>query len=147
MARWWVLVVAVAVAMAVAQAKGGAVNIETTFMPSSCDVKAKNGDQLKVHYRGLLLDGMQFDASYDRGQPLPVKLGARQVIVGWEEGLQGMCLGEKRTLTIPPEKGYGDRGAGNVIPPGATLIFQTELVGVNSHTYTPAAAAAAAEDL
>jgi FKBP-type peptidyl-prolyl cis-trans isomerase len=134
---WWTAVLAVVLAAvaAVAVAAAGQVKIETTFTPSSCAHVAKNGDKLKVHYRGKLTNGKQFDASYDRGQPLPLTLGARQVIVGWEEGLQGMCLGEKRTLTIPPEKGYGSRGAGSVIPPDATLIFETELVAIGEHTY------------
>eukprot|EP00892_Ulva_mutabilis_P005016 jgi/Ulvmu1/2887/UM146_0029.1 len=105
-------------------------NIETTYMPSTCDRKAAPGDQVKVHYSGKLADGTKFDASYDRGQPLPFKLGAGQVISGWDQGIQGMCEGEKRTLTIPPELGYGDAGAGGVIPPKATLIFETELVAI-----------------
>jgi FKBP-type peptidyl-prolyl cis-trans isomerase len=68
---------------------------------------------------------------YDRGQPLPVKLGSGQVIKGWDQGVEGMCVGEKRTLTIPPELAYGDSGAGGVIPPKATLVFKTELMGIN----------------
>ena len=131
-----VVVLLAAAVAAVAAAAAGEVQIETTFMPSTCATRAKNGDKLQVHYRGKLVDGKQFDASYDRGQPLPVTLGSRQVIVGWEEGLVGMCLGEKRTLVIPPEKGYGKRGAGNVIPPDATLIFETELVSINGAKYT-----------
>lgn len=136
--RWWAACVAVLllVAAGAAVAHADEVVIETTFMPDECTVKAKNGDNLQVHYRGKLTSGKQFDASYDRNQPLPVRLGSRQVITGWEEGLQGMCLGEKRTLTIPPSKGYGSRGVPNIIPPDATLIFETELVAVNGQTYT-----------
>ena len=85
---------------------------------------------MQVHYTGTLEDGKKFDSSYDRNQPLPFKLGSGQVIKGWEQGLVGACVGEKRTLVIPPELGYGDRGAGGVIPGGATLIFETELVEV-----------------
>lgn len=67
---------------------------------------------------------------YDRNSPLPFKLGSGQVIKGWDQGVEGMCVGEKRKLTIPPELAYGDRGAGSVIPPKATLIFETELMAI-----------------
>ncbi|KAM0276201.1 hypothetical protein ACHAQH_007008 [Verticillium albo-atrum] len=96
-----------------------------------CDRKTVKGDRISVHYRGSLQDGgKEFDASYNRGQPFNVKIGAGQVIKGWEEGLLDMCIGEKRTLTIPPEMGYGPRGMGP-IPGGATLIFETELMGID----------------
>lgn len=92
-----------------------------------------------MHYRGTLQDtGVEFDASYNRNQPLNFKLGSGQVIKGWDEGLQGMCIGDKRTLTIQPEFGYGDRGVGP-IPGGATLVFETELVKINGKG-APAAA-------
>lgn len=84
-----------------------------------------------MHYRGTLEDGKQFDASYERNQPFDFRLGAGQVIAGWDQGLTGMCVGEKRKLTIPPELGYGSRGAGGVIPPNAVLIFETELLAIN----------------
>lgn len=92
---------------------------------------AKNGDVLLVHYVGTLKDGKKFDSSYDRNQPFRFKLGHDQVIQGWHEGLVGMKKGGKRRLTIPPELGYGARGAGGVIPPNATLIFEVELVDIN----------------
>ncbi|KAJ9246002.1 hypothetical protein DTO027B5_8412 [Paecilomyces variotii] len=96
-----------------------------------CKRKTVQGDTVHMHYRGTLAsDGSQFDASYDRGTPLTFKLGTGRVIKGWDQGLLDMCIGEKRTLTIPPEYGYGDRGIGP-IPGGSTLIFETELVGID----------------
>jgi len=95
-----------------------------------CERKTQKGDRVSMHYRGTLADGgKKFDASYDRNQPLTFKLGSGQVIKGWDQGLLDMCIGEKRTLTIPPELGYGQRGIGP-IPGGATLVFETELVGI-----------------
>lgn len=92
------------------------------------------GDNIDVHYRGTLESGKQFDASYDRGSPLNFTVGNGQVIKGWDEGLLGMKIGEKRTLTIAPELGYGARGIGGVIPGNATLIFETELVSIKGVT-------------
>ncbi|KZT22596.1 hypothetical protein NEOLEDRAFT_1217656 [Neolentinus lepideus HHB14362 ss-1] len=107
--------------------------IETTYAPESCPVKARKGDKIKVHYTGTLFDGgNKFDSSYDRGQPLPLTLGVGQVIKGWDEGLVGMCEGEKRILTIPSNKAYGSRGFGSVIPPNSALVFETEMVSIDS---------------
>ncbi|KIK98471.1 hypothetical protein PAXRUDRAFT_31152 [Paxillus rubicundulus Ve08.2h10] len=104
--------------------------IETTFMPEDCPVKAEKGDTISVHYTGTLFDGgKKFDSSLDRGQPLSFKLGVGQVIRGWDDGLLGACVGEKRTLTIPASLAYGSRGAGGAIPPNSALIFTTELMG------------------
>ncbi|TDZ17824.1 FK506-binding protein 2 [Colletotrichum orbiculare MAFF 240422] len=96
-----------------------------------CERKTKNGDKVNMHYRGTLQStGAKFDASYDRGTPFSFKLGSGQVIKGWDQGLLDMCIGEKRTLTIPPELGYGNRGMGP-IPAGSTLVFETELIGID----------------
>ncbi len=103
--------------------------IETT-QEGTGERVVKSGDTISVHYTGRLTDGTKFDSSVDRGTPFTFTIGSGQVIKGWDEGLLGMKVGEKRTLTIPADKGYGATGAGGVIPPNATLIFETELVSI-----------------
>ncbi len=120
---------------------------EVEIMPGLMMRKLRNGygraavagDYASVHYTGWLYDedapggrGTKFDSSVDRGQPFQFTLGEGRVIRGWDEGVVGMIIGEKRELRIAPELGYGDRGAGAVIPPGATLLFEVELLGLES---------------
>ncbi|GFR45761.1 hypothetical protein Agub_g7176 [Astrephomene gubernaculifera] len=102
------------------------VKIGVKHRPEKCETKAKNGDYVGVHYIGKLTDGTEFDNSYKRSEPIEFQLGYGQVIAGWEQGILGMCPGEKRRLHIPPHLGYGDGGMGP-IPGGATLVFDVEL--------------------
>ena len=94
--------------------------------------EAKNGNLVEVNYTGKLADGKVFDSSIPRGQPIPFTLGIGQVIPGWDQGILGMKVGGKRTLTIPPNLGYGANGYPPVIPPNATLYFDVELVSVKA---------------
>ena len=92
---------------------------------------AKPGDRVRVHYVGKLMDGTQFDSSRDRGQPFDFPLGGGQVIPGWDRGVVGMRVGGLRKLIVPPDLGYGAQGAGDKIPPNATLVFTIELLAIN----------------
>ena len=102
--------------------------IEDLTMGTGAEAQA--GQSVDVHYTGWLTDGTKFDSSVDRGRPFSFVLGAGRVIKGWDQGVAGMKVGGKRKLTIPPDLGYGARGAGGVIPPNATLVFEVELLAV-----------------
>ena len=88
-----------------------------------------------MHYGGFLMDGTKFDSSFDRRKPFTFELGVGQVIPGWDEGLQGVCKGDERHLVVPSHLAYGERGAGDVIPPGATLLFDVVIVDVEQVSY------------
>jgi len=104
--------------------------IEVLEKPTRCQQTSQRGQQLSMLYKGMLTNGKVFDSSLDRRNPFMFKVGVGQVIKGWDQGLIDMCVGEKRRLTIPPHLAYGDRGAGSDIPPGATLVFETELIRI-----------------
>ncbi|XP_020088957.1 peptidyl-prolyl cis-trans isomerase FKBP15-1 [Ananas comosus] len=131
------IVLIAAIALFVSAKKSGDVTelqIGVKYKPETCSIQAHKGDRIKVHYRGTLTDGKVFDSSFERGDPIEFELGSGQVIKGWDQGLLGMCIGEKRKLKIPAKLGYGTQGSPPSIPGGATLIFDTELVAINGKT-------------
>ncbi|CAA7023724.1 unnamed protein product [Microthlaspi erraticum] len=130
----FVLLSALTLAYAKISADVKELQIGVKFKPQKCDIQAHTGDKIGVHYKGMLTDGSVFDSSYDRGDPIEFKLGAGEVIPGWDQGLLGACVGEKRKLKIPSKLGYGDSGSPPKIPGGSTLIFETEVVSVNGVT-------------
>ena len=106
-------------------------DLEVTDVTTGDGDEAVAGKTVRVHYVGVAHStGEEFDASYNRGEPLSFRLGSGQVIAGWDQGVQGMKVGGRRKLVIPPHLGYGDRGAGGVIKPGETLIFVVDLLDV-----------------
>jgi len=108
----------------------GDLKMQVTHSPGRCGKIARAGDQLTMHYTGKLSSGRKFDSSVDRNKPFQFTLGVGQVIAGWDEGLSGMCVGEKRTLVIPPDLAYGEQGVGAVIPPCSVLVFDVELLEI-----------------
>ncbi|KAI0207968.1 Peptidyl-prolyl cis-trans isomerase FKBP2 [Lamellibrachia satsuma] len=106
------------------------IGIKKRVDADKCKIKSRKGDVLSMHYTGKLEDGTDFDSSIPRGEPFVFTLGSGQVIKGWDQGLLGMCEGEKRKLVIPSDMGYGDRGAPPKIPGGATLVFEVELLSI-----------------
>lgn len=140
LARW----LAAAMVAACLVQSANAADVEITVLENGNGVVAEVGMLVAVHYQGRLSDGTVFDDSHKRGEPISFTLGNGQVIPGWEQGIEGMKVGEKRVLTIPPELGYGAAGAGDVIPPNATLEFDVELV---SAIIAPTLAQAMPQDL
>merc|ERR1712012_1047871 len=123
------LAVSVSLVLANEEIRPSGLKIEHVSRPDACEKTAENGNQLTMHYTGTLhADGKKFDSSVDRNEPFKFQLGVGQVIKGWDEGIVGMCVGEKRKLTVPPELAYGEQGAGDVIPGSATLVFDIELI-------------------
>lgn len=104
--------------------------LQYTEIVAGTGASPQPGDTVSVHYTGTLTNGVVFDSSYKRGQPIQFPLGQGRVIKGWDEGVASMQIGGKRTLLIPPSLGYGASGAGGVIPPNATLLFEVELLEV-----------------
>jgi len=134
-AKW--IVLCAAIALAVSACGGSATSatktasgLQYTDEVVGAGDTPQPGDYVVVHYTGALQDGTKFDSSLDRGEPFVFQIGVGQVISGWDEGVGSMKVGGKRRLTIPPELGYGARGAGDVIPPNAALIFDVELLDI-----------------
>ena len=129
MKKWWLSLIILAFFITTSSAMDDALKIEV-IQEGKGDV-AEHGQRVTVHYEGRLTDDKVFDASRPRGQPFSFTIGAGQVIQGWEKGVAGMKVGEMRRLTIPADLGYGAAGAGGVIPPNATLVFDVELLAIS----------------
>ncbi|XP_019632329.1 PREDICTED: peptidyl-prolyl cis-trans isomerase FKBP9-like [Branchiostoma belcheri] len=123
-----ILAVALQILAALAVDDTGEVEIEVTFKPKRCIFVSRDGFFLRYHYNGTFPDGEKFDSSHDRDNTFDFILGRGEVIKGMDQGLKGMCAGEKRKITIPPHLAYGDKGVEGAIPPGATLVFEVELI-------------------
>merc|ERR1711973_483713 len=137
---WMYLTFLLSVLFIIQEIKANGVQVEIRSKPPGCPQVAKAGDFISINYRGNIYDpttgqiGEEFDSSYSRGKTFDFRLGMGQAIKGWDEGIPGMCVGEKRKLTVPPELAYGDRGyrdQKSYIAPGATLVFEIELVKIN----------------
>lgn len=125
------LLTAVVVLLGAYTSNVGAGFLEIEDLQVGEGIEVANGDQVTVHYTGWLIDGTKFDSSLDRGKPFTFKLGARQVIQGWDRGVRGMQVGGIRKLTIPPELAYGDRAVGGgLIPANSTLVFEVKLLEI-----------------
>jgi len=112
------------------------VGIKNRISDGICRKRSKNGDSISVHYTGTLFEnGKEFDSSLPRGTPFTFTLGAGHVIKGWDQGLVGMCIGEKRKLVIPSDLAYGPRGSPPLIPANAALVFDVELTGIGTNRY------------
>ncbi len=105
-------------------------DLEIQDLETGTGATCKMGDFVSMHYTGWLTNGKKFDSSIDRNEPFDFKLGVGQVIPGWDQGVDGMCVGGKRKLTIPSKLAYGEMGAGDLIPPSATLVFEVELLAI-----------------
>merc|ERR1719225_668095 len=128
---WAVLILSYVAVVTSRSVSNSGLQVEVTRQVSCQDnQKAQNGDKVTVHYGGFLQDGKKFDSSFDRREPFTFSLGVGQVIPGWDQGLLGVCTGEERHLVVPSPLAYGDRGAGDVIPPGAILLFDVVIVNV-----------------
>lgn len=112
------------------ETEGGVEELQVEDIVVGQGEEAKSGMKVSVHYTGTLTNGTKFDSSLDRNQPFTFSLGADEVIKGWDMGVEGMKVGGKRKLTIPPDLAYGERGAGASVPPNSTLIFEVELLSV-----------------
>lgn len=133
MKKWLYGLLAAAFLILPAHAEDG---LQITDIEKGTGEEANVGETVVVHYTGWLMDGTKFDSSVDRGTPFSFTLGERRVIPGWEKGVEGMQVGGKRELIIPPELGYGAQGAGGVIPPNATLKFEIELLEVKGKKFS-----------
>ncbi len=134
--RLFILVIAGLGLPGIALAQETTDSLSITDLTEGTGAGATKNDKVSVHYTGWLADGTKFDSSVDRGQPFEFTLGMRQVIPGWDQGVAGMKIGGKRRLVIPPHLAYGKQGAGNTIPPNATLTFDVELLGVTPPGFT-----------
>jgi FKBP-type peptidyl-prolyl cis-trans isomerase len=123
----WIALVVVVLLHASCGGDNGVLGIEDLVVGTGAT--AVPGDTVTVHYLGMFPNGQKFDSSHDRNQPFSFRIGAGQVIAGWEQGVPGMRVGGKRRLTIPPDLAYGSRGQG-VIPPNATLVFEIDLLSI-----------------